>query len=320
MAAIRRLGFAALTVNWHEGPVIQRLLPENQTLRAGLYMVLAMGSFVVNDSCVKVVGQTLPVGEIIGLRGTVSVVLIALIAAWHGVIGEVRQMASRPVVIRASLDLMSTIAFIVALMHMEIANLTAILQAVPLAVALLSAVFLGERVGIRRSTAIAVGFIGVLFIVRPTPSDFTLYDGLALLIVFGVAVRDLVTKLIPAKVPTLIVALANALFVTIGGFLFGMVEGFVWPELWQILMLMAAAVFLACGYMFMVATLRLGELSATAPFRYSIMLFAIFSGVAVFGEFPDGFAVIGMVLIVAAGLYAAHRELLLRHSAGMPAR
>ncbi len=283
-------------------------------------MVLAMGSFVVNDSCVKVVGQTLPVGEIIGLRGTVSVVLIALIAAWHGVIGEVLQMASRPVIIRASLDLISTIAFIVALMHMEIANLTAILQAVPLAVALLSAVFLGEKVGVRRSTAIAVGFIGVLFIVRPTPSDFTFYDGLALLIVFGVAVRDLVTKLIPAKVPTLIVALANALFVTIGGFVFGVFEGFVWPEFWQIAALCAAAVFLACGYMFMVATLRLGELSATAPFRYSIMLFAIFSGVAVFGEFPDGLAIIGMVLIVAAGLYAAHRELLLRHSAGMPAR
>ena len=297
--------------------MIQRLLPENPTLRAGLYMVLAMGSFVVNDSCVKIVGQTLPVGEIIGLRGMVSAVIIALIATWHGVIGEARQMASRPVLIRAMLDLISTVAFVTALMHMEIANLTAIMQAVPLAVALLSAIFLGEKVGIRRTTAIAVGFIGVLFIVRPAPSDFTLYDGLALLIVFGLAVRDLVTKVIPARVPTLIVALANALLVTIGGLIFGMFEGFVWPEPWQIIALCAAAVFLACGYMFMVATLRLGELSATAPFRYSILLFAITSGVLVFGEIPDGWAVIGMVLIVAAGLYAVHREWLVRHSAGM---
>jgi drug/metabolite transporter (DMT)-like permease len=300
--------------------VIQSLLPENPTLRAGLFMVLAMGSFVVNDSCVKIVGQTLPVGEIIGLRGTVSVALIAAIAAWHGVIADIRHVVSRPVATRATLDLISTVAFVTALMHMELANLTAIMQAVPLAVAFLSAVFLGEKVGIRRTTAIAVGFVGVLFILRPTPSDFTLHDGLALLIVFGVAVRDLVTKLIPAKVPTLIVALANALFVTIGGTLFGLIEGFIWPELWQLAALCAAAVFLACGYMFMVATLRLGELSATAPFRYSILLFAILSGVAVFGEFPDGWAVIGMALIVAAGLYAAHREWLLRHNARTPAR
>ncbi len=278
-------------------------------------MVLAMAAFVVNDSCVKVVGQTLPVGEIIGLRGAVSAVIIAAIATWHGVISEVRHVVSRPVAIRATLDLISTVAFITALMHMEIANLTAIMQAVPLAVALLSAMFLGEKVGIRRSTAIVLGFVGVLFIVRPAPSDFTLYDGLALLIVFGVAVRDLVTKLIPAKVPTLIVALANALFVTVGGSLFGLIEGFIWPELWQVAALCAAAVFLACGYMFMVATLRLGELSATAPFRYSILLFAIISGVAVFGEIPDGWAVIGMALIVAAGTYAAHREFTLRHNA-----
>ena len=282
-------------------------------------MVLAMGSFVMNDSCVKLVGQTLPVGEIIGLRGLVSAALIAAIAAWHGVIAEVRHIASPPVVIRATLDLISTVAFITALMHMEIANLTAILQAVPLAVAFLSAMFLGERVGIRRTAAIVVGFVGVLFILRPSPASFTVYDALALLIVFGVAVRDIVTKFIAAKVPTLIVALANALFVTIGGFAFGLLQGFVWPHPWQLAALGAAAVFLAFGYMFMVATLRLGDLSATAPFRYSILLFAIFSGVVVFGELPDRWAVAGMVLIVAAGLYAAHREWLLRHSARTPA-
>jgi len=299
--------------------MIQRLLPETPSLRAALYMVLAMGSFVVNDSCVKVVGRTLPVGEIIGLRGIMSMAIIAGIAAWHGALSQIGHIGSRWVLIRASFDLLGTVAFVTALMHMEIANLTAIMQAVPLAVALLSAILLGERVGIRRSTAIAVGFIGVLFIVRPSPASFTVYDALALIIVFAVALRDLVTKRIPAKIPTLIVALANAGFVTAGGLALGLYNGFVWPEPWQLALLAAAAVFLASGYMFMVATLRLGDLSATAPFRYSILIFAIISGVAVFGEFPDGWATAGMALIVAAGLYAAHREWLLRHSARTPA-
>lgn len=74
----------------------------------------------------------------------------------------------------------------------------------------------------------------------------------------------------------------------------------------------------------MVSTLRLGELTATAPFRYSVMLFAIVSGIIVFGEFPDKVAILGMVLIVVCGLYAAHREArrarVLKDSARMPAQ
>jgi drug/metabolite transporter (DMT)-like permease len=286
----------------------QRFLPQHTTLRAGLFMVLAMASFVVNDTCVKIVGTSLPVGEIVALRGSLSALLIALICVHQGVLSSVSRIASRHVLSRAMLDLVATLLFITALMHMQIANLTAIMQAVPLAVALLSVMFLGERIGWRRALAIILGFIGVLLIVKPDPAAFTLYDALALTIVFAVAVRDLVTRRIPANIPTPIVALANAAFVTLGGLALGLTQSFVMPQPWQMGYLAVAAVFLAFGYMFMVATLRLGDLSATAPFRYSIMLFAIISGIAVFREFPDGPAVAGMVLIVATGLYAAHRE------------
>jgi len=271
-------------------------------------MVLAMGSFVANDTMVKLVGTSLPVGEIIALRGIMAALFIAAICASQGVLASLPQLRNKSVLARASLDLVATILFITALMHMEIANLTAVLQAVPLAVALLSVLFLGEKVGWRRASAIVLGFIGVLLIVKPAPQTLTLYDFFALLVVVAVAVRDLVTRSIPARVPTLIVALANAVFVTLGGAMLLLFEGYVMPQGWQIAYLAVAAVFLASGYMFMVATLRLGELSATAPFRYTIMIFAIMSGILVFSEFPDVLAITGMVLIVATGLYAAHRE------------
>jgi drug/metabolite transporter (DMT)-like permease len=296
-----------------------RLLPRNTALRAGLFMVLAMGSFVANDTCVKIVGTSLPVGELMGLRGMMSVTIIAAIAFHQGVIAEAGQIATRPVLLRASLDLIATVAFVTALMHMQIANLTAILQAVPLAVALLSAAILGERVGVHRAAAIAAGFAGVLLIVRPSPQSFSTADGLALVVVFAVAARDLVTRRIPAKVPGPIVALANAGFVTAGGWAMGIYEDFIVPQAWQVGVLALASMFLTSGYLFMVATLRLGELSATAPFRYSILLFAIISGIVVFREFPDRIAVLGMILIVAAGLYAASREWRLRDSARKPA-
>ena len=282
--------------------------PANDAIRAGLFMVLAMASFVINDSFVKLVGQSLPVGEIIAIRGAMSACFIAAICQRKGVLGSSPLIFSRNVLIRAMLDLVGTLLFITALMHMQIANLTATMQAVPLAVTVLSVVFLKEKVGWRRTLAILIGFIGVLLIVKPAPQSFTIYEAFALTIVLSLAVRDIITRRIPAKVPTLIVALANAVFVTAGGVLLALTQEFVVPEFWQIGFLACAAVFLGTGYMFMVATLRLGELSATAPYRYSIVLFAILSGVAVFGEYPDGLAYAGMALVVVTGLYAAHRE------------
>jgi drug/metabolite transporter (DMT)-like permease len=293
-------------------------LPENTVLRAGVFMVLAMGSFVTNDTLIKLVGNSLPVGEIIMVRGVIAMAFIGLICAWQGVLGSLPLLRSRYVLLRTTLDLIATILFIMALMHMPIANITAVMQVVPLAVALLSALVLREKIGPGRMVAIIMGFVGVLLIVKPTPANFTIYDVFALLIVLAVAVRDIATRRIPARIPTFLIALANATFVTAGGAALCAVQGFTMPEAWQLGTLALAAVFLACGYLFMVTTLRLGDLSATAPFRYSIMLFAIVYGILVFGEYPDWLAISGMLLIAITGLYAAHREGRVRDSARMP--
>jgi drug/metabolite transporter (DMT)-like permease len=285
-------------------------LPQNTALRAGLFMVLAMGSFVANDTIVKLVGQSLPVGEIIMIRGMIAFLLIGLICARQGLLPQLPRIAQRNVLLRSLFDVVATIAFVTALMHMPIANLTSVMQAVPLAVVLLSIVVLKEKVGWRRISAILGGFVGVLMIVKPSVSTFSSYELLALLIVFAVAVRDILTKRIPARIPTFVIALGNAGFVTLGGAALALTQGIAWPEPWQVGLLALAACFLSSGYLFMVATLRLGELTGTAPFRYSVMIFAILSGILVFGEFPDRIAMLGMVLIVVSGLYAAHREAL----------
>jgi len=279
-------------------------------MRAGLFMVLAMGSFVANDTIVKVVGQSLPVGEIIMLRGFFAVLLIGDICLRQGLLPQVSLLANPGVLLRSSCDLVATIAFVTALMHMQIANLTAVMQAVPLAVVLLSIVFLRERVSWQQMAAIVAGFVGVLMIVKPSVSTFNLYEALALIIVFAVALRDILTKRIPARIPTFLIALGNAAFISLGGAVLAASQGVQWPEGWQVALLALAAVFLSSGYLFMVATLRLGEISGTAPFRYSVMVFAIISGIFVFGQFPDAIAMLGMGLIVVAGLYAIRREAL----------
>ena len=292
--------------------------PQNNALRAGLYMVAAMACFILNDTCIKTIGTTLPLGEIITIRGVLSVLVIAAICVQQGVLGSVPLLLTPNVMARSLLDVAGTFMFLTALVHMPIANLTAILQSVPLAVVLVSVIFLKEKVGLRRTAAILAGFIGVLLIVRPTPSTFTIYELLALGIVFILAFRDLITKRIPAHIPTFIIALANACFVALGGIVFGFYQGFQNVELWQFGLLCAAAILLASGYMFMVATLRLGDLSVTAPFRYSNVLFAIILGMIVFREYPDAVSYVGMGLVIGAGVYAAHREAILSRKVNEP--
>ena len=215
---------------------------------------------------------------------------------------------TRTVLLRSLFDVLGSFMFVSALMHMPLANLSSVMQSVPLVVVVVAVIFLGEKAGLARSAAVITGFVGVLFIVKPSPQTITIYEFLAVGAVAVVALRDLVTKRIPAHVPLLIIALANAVFVSLSGFGFGLMQGFQGIEAWQLTSLVGAGLFVTCGYFFIVATVRLGELSATAPFRYTEVVFAIIAGILVFNEYPDLLSYVGMALVIAAGLYAAHRE------------
>ena len=118
-------------------------ISDNQ--RAGLYMIAASASFVTNDTFVKSVSGELPVGEIIAVRGILSVMLLGAVCLRRNLLYAGPLIVSRSVLARSALDLLSTLLFIAALAHMPIANLTSIVQAVPLAVIILAFVFLGER-------------------------------------------------------------------------------------------------------------------------------------------------------------------------------
>ena len=280
----------------------------NHPLRAGLFMIAALACFVLNDTCIKFIGTSLPLGEIMTVRGMFSVVLIAAVCMYQGVLPDSAQIFTSSVLLRSFLDVGSTFLFLTCLLHMPIANLTAITQTVPLAVVALSMIFMNEKVGWRRGTAIVLGFTGVLFIVKPSPQNVTFYEMLALGMVVILAFRDLMTKYIPSHVPTLLIAFANSFFVLLGGSVLGGFQGFQQPELWQVAFLAMSAILLSAGYMLIIIAMRLGDLSATAPFRYFNILVTIVIGMVIFSEYPDGLAYFGMVLVIIAGLYTAHRE------------
>ena len=281
---------------------------QNHTLRAGLYMVITTACFVVGDTCIKLIGTTLPVAQVICLIGLVSSLFLLMLCGQQGILKDVPLIFTRTVLLRSLFDAMASFMFVSALMHMPLANLSSVMQSVPLVVVAVGVIFLGEKVGLSRIAAVIAGFVGVLLIVKPTPQTISIYEFFAVGAVIVVAFRDLVTKRIPAHVPLLVIAFANAIFISLSGLGVGLVQGFTTVEAWQLALLLGAGLFVTISYFFIVATVRLGDLSATAPFRYSEVVFAIIAGILVFNEYPDAISYAGMALVIGAGLFAAHRE------------
>jgi drug/metabolite transporter (DMT)-like permease len=165
-----------------------------------------------------------------------------------------------------------------------------------------------ERVGWRRWAAIAVGFAGVLLVVKPNPAAFNVYAVIALLSAVAVAGRDLVTRRIGADVPSIVVTLSTTTAVGLAGALIGLTEAWQPLKSREIALLAAAAALVTLGNLCIIVAFRRADVSVVSPFRYTIVAMAIVLGYLVFGELPDLLGGAGIVLIAASGVYTIHRE------------
>jgi drug/metabolite transporter (DMT)-like permease len=278
-------------------------------LRAALFMALSMFGFTANDAITKGLTDDLNLGQIMLVRGLFATVLIALYAWQQGALSR-PSLALQPLVaLRAGCELAATLFFLNALAHMPIANISAVLQSLPLAVTMGAALFFGERVRWRRWLAILVGFVGVLVIVRPGLEGFNAYSLSVLGCVVFAASRDLFTRQIPVAVPSLLISTATAALVTIcGGVLVIPLGGWTPIGVPETAQLAAAAVLLLVGYQFIILAMRTGEIAFVAPYRYTALLWAILFGMLMFGEWPDAAMLVGAGLIVGSGLYSLYRE------------
>lgn len=272
-------------------------------------MMVSMAGFTVNDALVKLASTEMNLGQVMLVRGAIATALIVTLAWRHGALQSPRLAFHPMVALRAMGELLATIFFLMALQHMPIANVSAVLQALPLAVTMGAALFFGEGVGWRRWAAIAVGFTGVLIIVRPGFEGFNAYALLALLSVSFSAMRDLITRHLPQHVPSLLVSVATSTVVTLtGGILLVPLGGWTPMTAEGFGLLGAAAVLLLFGYHFVIMSMRSGEISFIAPFRYTSLIWAIALGYLLFGDVPDMAMIAGATVIVGSGLYTLYRE------------
>ncbi len=272
-------------------------------------MVIATACFALNDAITKFVSSEINFGQVMLVRSVVAMVLIASFALRRGAMRPLRTVLLKPIALRIACEVGGAVTFLAAITHLPLANTYSIFQALPLVVTLGAVLAFGEQVGWRRWLAIAAGFIGVLIIVRPGMAGFNQYSLLALCSVLLCAVRDLATKRIPKEIPSLFVTLLTTISVGAGGAcLLGPLGGWSAMSGRTLGLLIVAGVLLPIGYNCIIMALRVGDISAVAPFRYTALIWATVIGYLVFGEVPDEMMVTGALVIVGSGLYALHRE------------
>ncbi|MFE3837649.1 DMT family transporter [Pseudogemmobacter sonorensis] len=278
-------------------------------MRGIVLMNLAMAFFTLNDTAMKAVMEVLPMMQAIGLRGLLATLALAGIAWRMGVLLPPLAPRDRRLILwRTLAELVATLSFLAALIHMPIAEISAILQVLPLAMTLAAALFLGERVGWRRVLAIATGFLGVLLVIRPGGEAFNIWALSGLLSVAAVVLRDLATRRLAQAVPSVFIAMVTAGAVMLMGFAGSLLGEWVTPGPREVGLILLAAAALILGLVTVVAAMRVGDVAVVSPFRYASLLWAIVLGWLVFGHLPDALALTGAVLIVASGVFTLLRE------------
>ena len=279
-------------------------------LRGAALMTFSMLAFAIEDVLIKTLGARIPAGQIVSLIGAGAAVAFVL---WFKASKQpifVPAYLNRRVWVRGFFEVAGTMLFISALMRLDVTMLSAIIQATPLVVAMGGALFLGQTVGWMRWAAILVGFCGVLLIIRPG------LDGVSTATLFGVggmvglAGRDLATRAINVKISGAHLSLHAFLLLIPAGLALCWING----EPLAAMSLADSSTLAGCvivallAYLAIVAATREGDAAFISMFRYTRMLFALGLGMVFLKERPDAMTLIGVSIVIGAGVFTLIRE------------
>jgi drug/metabolite transporter (DMT)-like permease len=277
-------------------------------VKAILMMVAASGVLTVNDAMAKWLTESYPIGQILAVRGGLVVLLAWGWAVARGRTAELRVRSWPLNLARGGLMASSTFLFVTSLSLLPIADAIAISFAGPLFATALAALLLAEPVGWRRWTAVVVGFLGVVIMIRPTPELVRVVAVIPILAALIGAFRDIVTrKLGTGGESSLTVLIVSTAIVAFAGLLtlpFGWET--ITPVDWMIFLATSACVALA--QWLMIESLRFGEVGLVGPFKYSSLIWALMLGLVIWGDVPGPWTWAGASIVVASGLYIWHRE------------
>ncbi len=272
-------------------------------------MIISMASFAVGDTFVKISGAFLSPAQIMFFLIAGGLIIFAIIAKFKGENLLDSRAFSPVLLIRYLAEMIGLLAMIMGLTKIPLSVVGTVTQASPILVAAAAVLFFKEIVSWRRWSSIVIGFIGVVLVIQPGSQnlDYAVIWAVVALVAFSI--RDLVTRLTPPDIPSASIATFTmiAAFPFTAGWVFFGGEKFFPPGIdWAVVSSMI--ILGSFGYLLLITSLRLGELSAIMPFRYSRIVFLLILGVLVFGERPTASMLVGTALILTSGVYIMWRE------------
>ncbi len=296
-------------------PAPPRPVTSDRPARGMAFAVFGSLLLTLNDSVAKLLSEGWPVGEIMGLRGTVIVTAILIIMAIRGNLSALRIQNKPVMAVRALSITAATFTFLTALSLMPIADALAIAFISPVFATLLAIAILKEKVGWRRWAAMAIGFVGVFIALNPggllsgEPAPYGWQVAmLPVVTALLIAVRDVSSRRLVSGDDSLAIMFYTVLCVAVAGYATALGGEWVMPGDFEIGLVLASAVFMFGAYFFQIESFRFAPVNLVAPFRYVSLLFATLMGFLIWGDVPAWNMALGGAVIVASGLFIWWRE------------
>jgi drug/metabolite transporter (DMT)-like permease len=273
---------------------------------AGIGLMLGgVFMFSFGDATGKFIVATYSVSQLLLLRGAAALLLLSPLV-WRHRADFLRLQRPWLQLLRVALSTLEVAAFFIAVVYLPLADVTTYYLACPIFVTTLSAVFLHERVGWRRWSAVVAGFGGVLIALQPSAQTITWPAVIALGGSLSFAMTLLITRSLRTT-PDIVLASSQFLGTLALGAVMAPV-GWVTPSLGSLGLFLLAGWISVCALLCVNRSLKLAPASVVAPYQYSMMIWAVLFGIAVFGDRPQPMTILGAAIIVAAGLYIFLRE------------
>lgn len=280
-------------------------IPVNN-LRGIAYLVSAGIFLTTNDGISKWLVPHYPVGQILFIQGALIVLISCIVMRIRGE-APLAAKSWRPHFYRGGLYVVGSFSFVIALRYLPFAEVVAIAFAGPMFMTLFGRFFLAESVGWHRLGAVLIGFIGVLFVIRPGSEAMHWAVVLPLIVALADAARDLVTRKMAGGESNMRIVFSTGCMLVFAGLVTA-----IWG--WRALRFEDFALFVISSAAFVVAhflmveAFRYGQLAAVAPFRYIQIIWTILAGILFWGEVPGPVVMFGIGVICTSGIYIAWRE------------
>lgn len=283
----------------------------NNDLKGLILMLLGQLSFSINDAIVKysvkLSSNDFTILNIIFIRSIFTSILVFSVMIFFTKLDISKTFKNKKSYLRGIFEVLTAIFFFAALVLMPMANVYTLLMTAPFIITIYAAIFLKETVGIRRWTAVIIGFIGVIIVINPQSLEFGFFFVLPLIAAIFLTMRDVLTKGFVNKNNILEITLITSLLIMLisglGAIIFN-----IKINVSYIFYIFISSLFLTIAYICSVLTIFYAPLSLTAAIRYTVIIFGIVIGYIILGEVPSYNMIIGALIITASGLFVIKRQ------------